>query len=53
MNEKMPANFGSVTNFTYSNMFASTAVMVNWHNAHRCYLPHIKPQWLVSHHNPT
>lgn len=48
MNEKIPSNFGAVTNFTYSNMFASTPVMVNWHNAHHCLLPQVKPQWLVS-----
>ncbi|XP_065214793.1 leucine-rich repeat serine/threonine-protein kinase 1 isoform X2 [Planococcus citri] len=55
MNEKMHANFGALTNFTYSNMFAYTPVMINWHNAYQCQLPRIKPQWLVDaalHINP-
>lgn len=47
MNEKMPSNFGSLTNFTYSNIFANTPVMINWHNAHYCHLPRIKLQWIV------
>lgn len=47
MNEKIPSNFGAVTNFTYNTMFPSTPVMVNWHNAHNCMLPQVKPQWLV------
>ncbi|RZF34102.1 hypothetical protein LSTR_LSTR009743, partial [Laodelphax striatellus] len=57
MNEKIPSSssqFGALQNLTYSNMFANTPVMINWH-CQRCQLTQIRPQWLVDaalHVNP-
>uniref|UniRef100_A0A1B6DQ53 non-specific serine/threonine protein kinase n=1 Tax=Clastoptera arizonana TaxID=38151 RepID=A0A1B6DQ53_9HEMI len=57
MSEHIPATnaqFGALTSLTYSNMFANTAVMINWH-CQRCQLSQIRPQWLIDaglHVNP-
>lgn len=50
MSEHIPAastQFSSIQSLTYSNMFANTPVMINWHSQH-CQLTQIRPQWLVS-----
>lgn len=49
MSDNIPAagaQFGALQSLTYSNMFANTAVMINWH-CQRCQLSQIRPQWLV------
>ncbi|KAG8262242.1 hypothetical protein J6590_056305 [Homalodisca vitripennis] len=57
MSEQVPAastQFSGLQSLTYSNMFANTPVMINWH-CQRCQLSQIRPQWLVDaalHVNP-
>ncbi|XP_075215251.1 leucine-rich repeat kinase [Lycorma delicatula] len=57
MSEHIPASntqFSALQSLTYSNMFANTPVMINWH-CQRCQLSQIRPQWLVDaalHVNP-
>lgn len=34
------------TTYTYSSMFPSVPVMINWHNQ-RCHLAQLRPQWLI------
>lgn len=49
MSEYIPASnsqFSALQSLTYSNMFANTPVMINWH-CQRCQLSQIRPQWLV------
>lgn len=47
MTDNIASQFGSLSSLTYSNIFPSTPVMINWHSQ-RCKLESIKSQWLVS-----
>ncbi|XP_050524105.1 leucine-rich repeat serine/threonine-protein kinase 1 isoform X2 [Daktulosphaira vitifoliae] len=54
MTDNISSQFGSLSSLTYSNIFPSTPVMINWHSQ-RCKLDNIKSQWLIDaalHINP-
>lgn len=46
MTDNIVSQFGGLSSLTYSNIFPSTPVMINWHSQ-RCKLESIKSQWLV------
>lgn len=46
MTDNIASQFGGLSSLTYSNIFPSTPVMINWHSQ-RCKLESIKSQWLV------
>lgn len=46
MTDNIATQFGGLSSLTYSNIFPSTPVMINWHSQ-RCKLESIKSQWLV------
>ncbi|XP_050423466.1 leucine-rich repeat serine/threonine-protein kinase 1 [Adelges cooleyi] len=54
MTDNIASQFGGLSSLTYSNIFPSTPVMINWHSQ-RCKLECIKSQWLIDaalHINP-
>ncbi|XP_022171675.1 leucine-rich repeat serine/threonine-protein kinase 1 isoform X1 [Myzus persicae] len=54
MTDNIASQFGGLSSLTYSNIFPSTPVMINWHSQ-RCKLESIKSQWLIDgalHINP-